>query len=261
MRPVILSRPAKRRPDWISSAAAGPATRASAAAARTMDLMRFMGIVDFRDGGVCYHAISAANFPPFAALTPGPTWEDGRLIARAEHVRNRLGDWEICQRSRQRSRACLRATGPDARRWSSSPIPRQRHRMGSRRSGWHGGIGACATTPVATPGSSDKAISVDDLADDLTGLLDSLGVARAHIVGLSLGGMTGQALASRKRACGEPHHRHVGYLPPLDFGRRVPQRFAPGARPGSGRRPAALVHAGVSRQRARRRGTCARASC
>jgi 3-oxoadipate enol-lactonase/4-carboxymuconolactone decarboxylase len=31
----------------------------------------------------------------------------------------------------------------------------------------------------------DAAASVEDLADDLAGLLDALGVARAHVVGLS----------------------------------------------------------------------------
>ncbi|GJD50418.1 Putative aminoacrylate hydrolase RutD [Methylobacterium crusticola] len=43
----------------------------------------------------------------------------------------------------------------------------------------------------------DEAASVQDLADDLLGLLDGLGIARAHVAGLSLGGMTGQAAASR----------------------------------------------------------------
>jgi len=43
----------------------------------------------------------------------------------------------------------------------------------------------------------DAPITIDDLASDLLGLLDGLEVARAHVVGLSLGGMTGQALASR----------------------------------------------------------------
>jgi 3-oxoadipate enol-lactonase/4-carboxymuconolactone decarboxylase len=43
---------------------------------------------------------------------------------------------------------------------------------------------------VTAPG-----FSVDDLAEDLNGLLDALGIERAHVVGLSLGGMTGQALA------------------------------------------------------------------
>jgi 3-oxoadipate enol-lactonase len=38
---------------------------------------------------------------------------------------------------------------------------------------------------------------IDDLADDVVGLLDALGVERAHVVGLSLGGMTGMRLAAR----------------------------------------------------------------
>jgi len=42
---------------------------------------------------------------------------------------------------------------------------------------------------------TEPGFSVDDLAEDLNGLLDALGIRRAHVVGLSLGGMTGQALA------------------------------------------------------------------
>ena len=38
---------------------------------------------------------------------------------------------------------------------------------------------------------------IDDLADDVVALLDTLGVERAHVVGLSLGGMTGMRLAAR----------------------------------------------------------------
>lgn len=38
---------------------------------------------------------------------------------------------------------------------------------------------------------------IDDLADDVVALLDRLGVAHAHIVGLSLGGMTAMRLAVR----------------------------------------------------------------
>jgi len=43
----------------------------------------------------------------------------------------------------------------------------------------------------------DEPAEIWDLAGDLAGLLDGLGIEHAHIVGLSLGGMTGQALASR----------------------------------------------------------------
>ena len=43
---------------------------------------------------------------------------------------------------------------------------------------------------ISAPG-----FGVQDLALDLAALLDGLGIARAHVVGLSLGGMTGQVLA------------------------------------------------------------------
>ncbi len=38
---------------------------------------------------------------------------------------------------------------------------------------------------------------IDDLADDLVALLDRLGIERAHLVGLSLGGMTAMRVAAR----------------------------------------------------------------
>ncbi|MBC7799250.1 MAG: 3-oxoadipate enol-lactonase [Gemmatimonadaceae bacterium] len=46
----------------------------------------------------------------------------------------------------------------------------------------------------------DKPATIDTLADDLAGLLDALGINRAHVVGLSLGGMTAQSLAARRPA-------------------------------------------------------------
>jgi proline iminopeptidase len=39
--------------------------------------------------------------------------------------------------------------------------------------------------------------SLEDMADDAIGVLSALGVARAHVVGLSLGAMVGQLMASR----------------------------------------------------------------
>lgn len=42
----------------------------------------------------------------------------------------------------------------------------------------------------------DEPAGIDDLAADLRGLLDGLGISRAHVVGLSLGGMTAQAFAA-----------------------------------------------------------------
>jgi 3-oxoadipate enol-lactonase len=45
--------------------------------------------------------------------------------------------------------------------------------------------------------------TIDDLVDDLVALLDRVGAQRAHVVGLSLGGMTAMRLAAR-----EPHRVH-----------------------------------------------------
>lgn len=46
----------------------------------------------------------------------------------------------------------------------------------------------------------DGPYDVDDLVDDAVALLDRLGVERAHVVGLSLGGMTAMRLAAREPA-------------------------------------------------------------
>jgi 3-oxoadipate enol-lactonase len=42
------------------------------------------------------------------------------------------------------------------------------------------------------------AYTLDTLADDVLGLLDALGIARTHFVGLSMGGMIGQTLALKR---------------------------------------------------------------
>ena len=68
-------------------------------------------------------------------------------------------------------------------------------------------------------GTSGNPITVDDLGDDLIGILDALGIAKAHIVGLSLGGMTGQSIAARhpERVASLSLIATAAYLPPLDF--------------------------------------------
>jgi 3-oxoadipate enol-lactonase len=61
----------------------------------------------------------------------------------------------------------------------------------------------------------DQPVAVADLAQDLAGLLDALGIDRAHLVGLSLGGMTVQALASAdpERALSATLMATAAYMP------------------------------------------------
>jgi 3-oxoadipate enol-lactonase len=63
----------------------------------------------------------------------------------------------------------------------------ERHRVVTYDTRGHGGSPA-----------PDGPYSLDDLTDDLVALLDRLGVERASVVGLSLGGMTGMRLAARE---------------------------------------------------------------
>ena len=45
--------------------------------------------------------------------------------------------------------------------------------------------------------ADDEPYTLDDMADDTVGLLDALEIDRAHLVGISMGGMIGQILAIR----------------------------------------------------------------
>ena len=65
---------------------------------------------------------------------------------------------------------------------------------------------------------ADRSAVIGDLADDLAGLLDALSMPKAHIVGLSLGGMTGQAFALRypDRTRSLTLMATAAYLPPAE---------------------------------------------
>ena len=65
---------------------------------------------------------------------------------------------------------------------------------------------------------ADRPAVIGNLADDLAGLLDALGMPKAHIVGLSLGGMTAQAFALRypDRTRSLTLMATAAYLPPAE---------------------------------------------
>ncbi len=71
-------------------------------------------------------------------------------------------------------------------------------------------------------GARDQPTTIDDLANDLAGLLDVLDIAEVHAVGLSLGGMTAQAFAvlHPERTASLVLMATSAHLPPPDFWRQ-----------------------------------------
>lgn len=92
-------------------------------------------------------------------------------------------------------------TGP-----ANAPVVVLSNSLGSTHSMWDAQADALAehfrVVRYDTRGHGESPVpqgpySIDDLADDVVALLDTLGVEQAHFVGLSLGGMTGMRLAAR----------------------------------------------------------------
>ncbi|WP_034268242.1 alpha/beta fold hydrolase [Haloechinothrix halophila] len=107
-------------------------------------------------------------------------------------------------------------------------------RFDNRDCGRSSSIGGAVSLPAAYLGRK-TAYSLDDMSDDTAELLTRLGVASAHVVGASLGGMIGQVMAIRhpdrvrsltsimshtgNRLVWRPHHKAVTTLltaPPRD---------------------------------------------
>lgn len=89
---------------------------------------------------------------------------------------------------------------------AAAPVVVFAHSIGATMAMWDAQVAAlsgryrCLRYDTRGHGGSEVVAdpaTVDDLADDLAGLLDALDIPKAHVVGLSLGGMTGQAFALR----------------------------------------------------------------
>ena len=59
-------------------------------------------------------------------------------------------------------------------------------------------VGLSSWFDAVGPGSDEPAYALDDMANDAAGLLDQLGIEKAHVLGISLGGMIAQTLAIRQ---------------------------------------------------------------
>src|SRR4051795_55675 len=93
-------------------------------------------------------------------------------------------------------------TGPE-----DAPVVVLSNSLGATRAMWDPQVPALAeryrvvtydTRGHGTSPAPAGPYTLDDLVDDLVALLDRVGAQRAHVVGLSLGGMTGMRLTARE---------------------------------------------------------------
>ena len=91
-------------------------------------------------------------------------------------------------------------------RAGSGPLVVFLHGIGGNRSNWHAQLDALADEFCAVAwdargygdsGEGPGTLRFGDFADDVVRLLDHLGAAQAHVVGLSMGGMIAQDLCAR----------------------------------------------------------------
>ena len=68
-------------------------------------------------------------------------------------------------------------------------------RFDNRDSGLSTKCDGPSPAPVRQGQKAPPAYSLDDMADDAIGLLDALGISRAHLCGASMGGMIAQCAA------------------------------------------------------------------
>lgn len=110
-----------------------------------------------------------------------------------------------------------------------APVVMLSHSLGATREMWRPQIDALRAryrvVAFDTRGHGDSdappgPYSFDDLVDDAVGLLDALGISRAHFVGLSLGGMIGQRFALR-------HEGRLASLTLADTASEMPEAARP----------------------------------
>ena len=137
------------------------------------------------------------------------------------------------------------AEGPE-----DAPVVLLSNSLGATRGMWDAQVPALAeryrvlTYDTRGHGGSptpEGAWSLDDLVDDVVALLDEAGAPRAHVVGLSLGGMTAMRLAAREPA--RVHRLAVLCTSALVDGGPYAERAAAARRDGT----ASLAPAVVSR--------------